>query len=100
MKVGNCPWALLAKRPDAFSPRLWFQTLTVLLGVKMAQQELIAQAFAGDDVAAAFEEGKEAEIQAELPKVEGPSLMPGWGTWASQQREPRWMVEARKKAEQ
>ena len=65
----------------------------------MTQRELIAQAFAGDDVAAEFEEGKEAEVQLELPKVEGPSLMPGWGTWASQQREPKWMVQAREKAQ-
>lgn len=65
----------------------------------MTQQELIARAFAGDDVAAEFEAAKEAEVEAELPKVEAPSLLPGWGAWASQQREPGWMIAARVKAE-
>lgn len=25
-------------------------------------------------------------------------MLPGWGTWSTQQREPKWMVEAREKA--
>lgn len=73
---------------------------SISVGGKRSQRDLIAQAFAGDDVAAEFEAGKEAEIAADLPKVETPSQLPGWGTWASQQREPAWMIAARAKAEQ
>lgn len=65
----------------------------------MSQRELIAEAFAGDDVAAEFEAEKAAEVEAELPGFEAPSLLPGWGTWASQQKEPKWMRDARAKAE-
>ena len=53
----------------------------------------------GDDVEAEFAEDKAADVAAELPKLDAPSLMPGWGTWSNQQREPRWMREARAKAE-
>ena len=48
---------------------------------------------------AEFAEDKAADVAAELPKLDAPSLMPGWGTWSNQQREPRWMREARAKAE-
>lgn len=27
-------------------------------------------------------------------------MLPGWGTWAGQQREPKWVTDAKKKAEQ
>eukprot|EP00873_Tetraselmis_striata_P003871 jgi/Tetstr1/424135/TSEL_014744.t1 len=64
------------------------------------QQDLIKMAFAGDDVEAEFAEAKRAEVEAELPAVETPGLVPGWGMWAGQQREPRWMKEERAKAEQ
>jgi len=37
-------------------------------------------------------------VAEELPAVDEPSVMPGWGMWADQQREPRWMRDARAKA--
>jgi len=54
---------------------------------------------AGDDVEAEFEADKAADVEAELPKTEAPSALPGWGMWAGMQREPRWMKEAKEKAE-
>ncbi|XP_075264252.1 uncharacterized protein LOC142356177 [Convolutriloba macropyga] len=68
-------------------------------GEGRSQQDLIRMAFAGDDVEAEFAEAKRAEVEAELPDIETPSVMPGWGTWTTQQREPRWMKEKREKAE-
>ena len=32
-------------------------------------------------------------------QVEAPSTLPGWGMWAGAQREPRWMRDAKVKAE-
>jgi len=69
-------------------------------GPGRSQQDLITMAFAGDDVESEFKEAKRAEVEAELPDIETPSLMPGWGSWSTQQREPRWMREKREKAEQ
>ena len=43
------------------------------------QRALLARAFAGDDVAAAFDAEKAGEVEAELPKTEVPKQMPGWG---------------------
>ena len=63
------------------------------------QRQLLQRAFAADDVAAEFEAAKEAEVAAELPKEDGPLVLPGWGVWAGQQKEPAWMIAARKKAE-
>jgi U3 small nucleolar RNA-associated protein 14 len=68
-------------------------------GEEASQQELIARAFAGDDVAAEFESEKEAEAEKEGPKIEFPSQLPGWGAWASLQKEPRWLAAAKIKAE-
>ncbi|KAK9837770.1 hypothetical protein WJX74_004747 [Apatococcus lobatus] len=68
-------------------------------GAEMSQRELVAQAFAGDDVEADFQQMKDAEVAEEVPKVEEPSMLPGWGTWAGQQREPKWMRDARVKAQ-
>lgn len=65
----------------------------------MSQRALIAEAFAGDDVAAEFEAEKAAEAEKELPKIDEPSLLPGWGAWASHQKEPKWLAEAKLKAE-
>ena len=42
---------------------------------------------------------KDAEVAEEVPGVEEPSMLPGWGTWAGQQREPKWMRDARIKAQ-
>eukprot|EP00887_Chlorella_sp_A99_P001155 scaffold14.g1155.t1 len=99
-----------------------------LLG--LSQEELIRRAFAGDDVQAEFTAEKTAEVEGELPQVGGapeggrggepcskeaglppgrlvrmeredvPGVLPGWGTWAGQQREPAWAAQARRKAEQ
>jgi U3 small nucleolar RNA-associated protein 14 len=66
-----------------------------------SQRALLARAFAGDDVVAAFDAEKNAEVEAELPKFETPKRMPGWGGWAEDQAKrpvPKWQVEAEKKA--
>jgi U3 small nucleolar RNA-associated protein 14 len=63
------------------------------------QRRLLQQAFAGDDVAAEFAAEKASEVAAELPPVEAPSALPGWGSWAGNQKEPAWMAAARRKAE-
>ena len=31
---------------------------------------------------------------------EVPGVLPGWGIWAGQQREPQWVADAKKKAQQ
>ncbi|KAL4441441.1 hypothetical protein ABPG77_001945 [Micractinium sp. CCAP 211/92] len=66
----------------------------------LSQEELIRRAFAGDDVQAEFAAAKAAEVEGELPQEEVPGTLPGWGTWAGQQREPKWVTDAKKKAEQ
>ena len=65
------------------------------------QRALLARAFAGDDVAAAFDAEKAAEVEAELPKTEVPKQMPGWGGWAEDQARrptPKWQIDAERKA--
>jgi len=70
------------------------------LAVRGADQaRLIQAAFAGDDVEAEFAAEKAKDVEGELPKVETPAVMPGWGKWNADQREPRWMVAQREKAE-
>ena len=44
------------------------------------QRDLVAQAFAGDNVIADFENLKQQEIEADAPREEDMTL-PGWGTW-------------------
>ncbi|KAK7463473.1 hypothetical protein VKT23_006822 [Stygiomarasmius scandens] len=44
------------------------------------QRELVARAFAGDNVVKAFEDAKRAEIAADAPK-EVDTTLPGWGSW-------------------
>jgi hypothetical protein len=68
-------------------------------GMELSQRELIARAFAGDDVQAEFEEAKGREAEEEAPTVDAPSLLPGWGAWAGQQRTPGWMAKAQGKAQ-
>ncbi|GIL87950.1 hypothetical protein Vretifemale_15914 [Volvox reticuliferus] len=63
------------------------------------QRDLIRQAFAGDDVEAEFAEEKAAAVAEELPGVDEPSIIPGWGAWASNQRNSKWMQAAKEKAE-
>ena len=80
------------------------------------QRDLLREAFAADGALAEreFEEAKQRDVDAELPptaeagggagggnKNAGAAslgVMPGWGTWASSQREPRWATEAKEKA--
>lgn len=64
----------------------------------LSQRELIAAAFAGDDVQADFDAAKAAEAEAEAPIVEEPAQLPGWGAWASHQRKPLWLLTAKARA--
>jgi U3 small nucleolar RNA-associated protein 14 len=57
----------------------------------------IASVSPGDDVEADFAAEKAAEIDGELPKVEEVGVLPGWGVWADQQQEPRWVREQKEK---
>ncbi|KAK0521653.1 hypothetical protein OC834_006583 [Tilletia horrida] len=50
-------------------------------GIAFTQRDLVAEAFAGDDVAAQFAEEKRALVEADAPKEEDNSL-PGWGSWS------------------
>lgn len=49
------------------------------------QQNLIEEAFAGDDVMAEFEEEKQAVIENEGDKIQDLTL-PGWGDWAGSEK--------------
>ena len=65
------------------------------------QSDLLRRAFASDDVVAAFETEKAAEVEGELPNVDTPKQMPGWGGWADDQARrgpPKWQLDAEKKA--
>ena len=48
---------------------------------------------------AEFDEAKGREAEEEAPKVDAPSLLPGWGAWAGHQRTPGWMASAQDKAQ-
>jgi len=61
-------------------------------------EELMRRAFANDDIEAEFEKEKLADVDAELPNADVPKNLPGWGAWASEQRVPKWMQDAEKKA--
>ncbi|KAG2423906.1 hypothetical protein HXX76_014959 [Chlamydomonas incerta] len=63
-----------------------------------SNKDLIRQAFAADDVAAEFAEEKAAAVAEELPDIQEPSALPGWGAWSSQQRNPKWMQAAKDRA--
>lgn len=73
--------------------------LQPLNGNAVSQEELIKKAFAGDDVVEEFRKSKKEEIDGELPKEELPGELPGWGTWGSQTKEPKWLQQAKQKAE-
>jgi len=64
----------------------------------MSNQDLMRRAFENDDIEAEFEKEKLADVNAELPDVDMPKNLPGWGTWAGDQRTPKWMKDAEKKA--
>ncbi len=51
-------------------------------------------------MAADFAAAKAVEAEAEAPAEAAPSLLPGWGAWAGQQRTPAWMAAAQAKAQQ
>lgn len=72
-----------------------------------SQEELIQQAFAGDDVEDDFEKDKQEVLNEENPEPEKPLLLPGWGQWTHIQQKkglPSWMLkkheDARKKREE
>ncbi|XP_002523095.2 uncharacterized protein C57A7.06 [Ricinus communis] len=72
-----------------------------------SQEELIREAFAGDDVVEEFTKDKEELLNEENPEPEKPILLPGWGQWTHVQRKkgvPSWMQEeheiAKKKREE
>eukprot|EP00898_Chlorokybus_atmophyticus_P006709 jgi/Chlat1/7039/Chrsp56S06716 len=68
-------------------------------GDTLTQQEIIRRAFAGDDVQADFDAEKQAAVEEELPKIEGPMALPGWGQWATQKhRKPKFAVKAEEEA--
>ncbi|PNW76852.1 hypothetical protein CHLRE_11g478966v5 [Chlamydomonas reinhardtii] len=69
-----------------------------LMKAAPSNKDLIRQAFAGDDVAAEFAEEKAAAVAEELPDIQEPSALPGWGAWSSQQRNPKWMQAAKDRA--
>ncbi|KZO95969.1 Utp14-domain-containing protein [Calocera viscosa TUFC12733] len=53
------------------------------------QRDLVAQAFAGDNVIEEFEEEKRREVEANAPREEDTTL-PGWGSWGGKgTREPK-----------
>ncbi|KAG1562453.1 hypothetical protein G6F49_000910 [Rhizopus delemar] len=56
--------------------------------VTFDQRELVARAFANDDVVAEFEEEKLAEIAEDGDKVEDLTL-PGWGSWGGAGVKPK-----------
>jgi U3 small nucleolar RNA-associated protein 14 len=66
--------------------------------MEMTQEDLVRRAFAADDVVSEFAKEKQTEVEEELPNEEVPGAVPGWGTWATAKREPRWAVEAKQKA--
>jgi len=61
-----------------------------------SQEELIRQAFAGDDVEGDFEKDKQEILEEENPEPEKPLLLPGWGQWTHIQEKkglPSWMLK-------
>lgn len=61
-----------------------------------SQEELIRQAFAGDDVEDDFEKDKQEILNEENPEPEKPILLPGWGQWTHTQQKkglPSWMLK-------
>jgi len=64
----------------------------------MNNADLMRRAFADDDIEAEFEKEKLADVDAELPNIDAPKNLPGWGAWGGDQRVPKWMKDAEKKA--
>ncbi|KAL7422121.1 hypothetical protein Q5752_002764 [Cryptotrichosporon argae] len=55
---------------------------------QFAQRELVAEAFAGDNVVADFAAEKQRVVEADAPNVQDTTL-PGWGAWGGQGVRPR-----------
>jgi len=67
-----------------------------------SQEELIRQAFAGDDVEGDFEKDKQEILEEENPEPEKPLLLPGWGQWTHIQEKkglPSWMLKKHEDAQ-
>ncbi|KAJ1406360.1 Small-subunit processome, Utp14 [Sesbania bispinosa] len=67
-----------------------------------SQEELIRQAFAGDDVEDDFEKDKEGILNEENPEPEKPLSLPGWGQWTHIQQKkglPSWMLKKHEDAQ-
>ncbi|KAG4913701.1 hypothetical protein AAZX31_19G198400 [Glycine max] len=67
-----------------------------------SQEELIRQAFAGDDVDDDFEKDKQEILNEENPEPEKPLLLPGWGQWTHVQQKkglPSWMLKKHEDAQ-
>ncbi|GAQ90786.1 U3 small nucleolar RNA-associated protein 14 [Klebsormidium nitens] len=70
-----------------------------LLQTDLSQAELVRRAFAGDDVEADFEARKAEMLDEEVPAIEGPVTLPGWGQWTGVQKKkglPGWIVKEQK----
>lgn len=71
-----------------------------LSGKGASQEDLIRQAFAGDDVEADFQDIKSRAMDEEVAKIEEPKALPGWGQWTHAQRRrehPGWKEELENK---
>ncbi|KAL4305256.1 hypothetical protein AHAS_Ahas16G0060100 [Arachis hypogaea] len=67
-----------------------------------SQEELIRQAFAGDDVEDEFDKYKMEILNEENPEPEKPVLLPGWGQWTHVQKKkglPSWMLKEHENAQ-
>ncbi|XP_061365521.1 uncharacterized protein C57A7.06 [Gastrolobium bilobum] len=67
-----------------------------------SQEELLRQAFAGDDVEGDFEKDKQEILDEENPEPEKPLLIPGWGQWTHIQQKkglPSWMLKKHEDAQ-
>ncbi|KNE71558.1 hypothetical protein AMAG_15767 [Allomyces macrogynus ATCC 38327] len=61
------------------------------------QQDLVAMAFAGDDVVREFEDEKDALVESEAPQ-EIDMTLPGWGSWGGTTIAPKANVVVKKVA--
>lgn len=71
-----------------------------LLGKGTSQQDLIRQAFAGDDVEADFQDAKARVLGQETVQVEESKTLPGWGQWSHIQKkrvQSSWKEDLEKK---
>jgi hypothetical protein len=68
-------------------------------GVTNKQRALIQAAFVGDDVEGEFAADKAKEVEGELPKIDAPVMLPGWGAWNGMQKEPKFIRDKRAAAE-